>query len=290
MIKTINYIRRHPINRKQQLKAILRFFIWQIKSRVKSGFHAMPYGEKSKILAKKGLTGATGNIYCGLHEFNEMAFLLHFLRSEDLFLDIGANIGSYTILAASEVGAKTISYEPIPTTFKILEKNIQINKVNNIVELKNKGVGSQNNIIRFTSTFDTINHVAQINDLDTVDVSVVSIDSEVDIATPCLIKIDVEGFETEVINGMSKTLKNKNVKALIIELNGSGKRYGYIETEIKKKLVDEGFESYSYASFHRKLECNNNPESDNFIFIRDIDFVKNRVKKSRYYTIYGVKF
>ena len=55
------------------------------------------------------MTGATQNIYCGLQEFEEMAFLLHFLRKDDLPLDIGANIGSYTILAASSVGARTMA-------------------------------------------------------------------------------------------------------------------------------------------------------------------------------------
>ena len=45
-------------------------------------------------MARKGMTGASGNIYFGLHEFEEMGFLLHFLREEDLFIDIGAYIGS----------------------------------------------------------------------------------------------------------------------------------------------------------------------------------------------------
>jgi hypothetical protein len=40
------------------------------------------------------MTGATQNLYCELHEYNDMAFLLHFLREEDSFADVGANIGS----------------------------------------------------------------------------------------------------------------------------------------------------------------------------------------------------
>ena len=41
---------------------------------------------------------------------------------------------------------------------------------------------------------------------------------------PSLIKIDVEGYENEVINGAEKTLENQSLKAIIIELNGSGSR------------------------------------------------------------------
>ena len=45
-----------------------------------------------------GMTGATGNVYCGLHEFEDMALVLHALRPRDLFVDVGANVGSYTVL------------------------------------------------------------------------------------------------------------------------------------------------------------------------------------------------
>lgn len=44
-----------------------------------------------------------------------MALVLHLLRPTDLFIDVGANIGSYTILAGAAVGAKYLSYEPIPS-------------------------------------------------------------------------------------------------------------------------------------------------------------------------------
>jgi thymidylate synthase len=63
------------------------------------------------------MTGATGNIYAGLHEFEDMAFLLHLLRSEDMFADVGSNIGSYTILASGVVGAKSVAFEPVPSTY-----------------------------------------------------------------------------------------------------------------------------------------------------------------------------
>ena len=59
------------------------------------------------------MTGATGNIYAGLHEFVDMAFCLHLLRSGDLFVDVGANIGSYTVLASKVAGANSVTLELI---------------------------------------------------------------------------------------------------------------------------------------------------------------------------------
>ena len=52
--------------------------------------------EGSKLAARNGMTGATGNIYCGLHEFVDMAFLLHLLRPSDLFVDVGAGFLQFT--------------------------------------------------------------------------------------------------------------------------------------------------------------------------------------------------
>ena len=82
------------------------------------------------------MTGVTGNIYAGLHEFADMAFVLHFLRAGDLFADVGANVGSYTILASGVVGCRTVAFEPDPVTAAALERNINLNKIAERVELR----------------------------------------------------------------------------------------------------------------------------------------------------------
>ena len=63
------------------------------------------------------MTGITGNIYAGLHEFADMAFVLHFLRGRRPVRRCGrANVGSYTILVSGVVGCRTIAFEPDPIT------------------------------------------------------------------------------------------------------------------------------------------------------------------------------
>jgi FkbM family methyltransferase len=88
-----------------------------------------------------------------------MGFLLHFLRAEDPFVDIGANIGSYIILACAAVGARGFAFEPVPVTYKKLIENMRLNHLDNKVKCINKGVGSQQGSIAFTSDSDTENHV-----------------------------------------------------------------------------------------------------------------------------------
>jgi hypothetical protein len=59
----------------------------------------------AKFFVRRGETGLTGNVYAGLHEFADMGYLLHVLRAQDTFIDGGANVGAYTILACVARGA-----------------------------------------------------------------------------------------------------------------------------------------------------------------------------------------
>jgi FkbM family methyltransferase len=247
-----------------------------------------PFTEKSKLIIQKGMTGATGNLYCGLHEYCDMSFLLHFLRKGDTFADIGANIGSYTILASAHVGAKIFAFEPVGSTFLHLLDNIAINRLQNNVITFNVALGSSKGTIDFTSSLDTTNHVANENEVDTISVPVETLDDALENQQcPSLLKIDVEGFETEVLIGGNEILKNKELKAIIIELNGSGKRYGYDEQNIHKMLIELNFKPFLYNPEERTLTSINEYGTHNTIYIRDIDFVQNRLKSADKFKILG---
>ncbi len=159
LFNTIKFIINHPLNQENKLGAIIRFARWQVGSRLVQGAIVYDWINGSRFLVKNGETGLTGNIYTGLHEFQDMAFLLHFLRSEDLFIDVGANVGSYTILACSAIGARGIAFEPVPSTYRRLVENMHLNHLDEKVKCINKGVGAQQGSVVFTSDSDTTNHV-----------------------------------------------------------------------------------------------------------------------------------
>lgn len=286
----IKYITQHPLNKNRKWKSIIELIKWQINCKLNNHKVLIPFGEKSTLICWKGLTGATGNLYCGLHEFSDMAFLLHFLRNTDDFIDIGANIGSYTVLAASEIGTHTIAFEPVPTTFKNLQNNVKINNIESITTLHNCGLGNENGTIKFTSKFDTVNHVATSDSKDTIEVEIKQFDKMVSINKNTLIKIDVEGYETEVLMGMNEALANDKTKAIIIELNGSGARYGYDENDIHKSLIAKGFLPFIYHPFTRELEKIDSFGSHNTIYIRDLNFVSERIEKSKKFNIHSSTF
>src|SRR5476651_2134868 len=119
--RTFGFIFAHPLGKRHPVKSILRFIGWQLQSAFSpSGLIIKTFVKPVKFYARKGLTGITGNIYTGLHEFNDMAFLLHFLRPGDCFFDIGANVGSYTLLASGVCKATSIAVEPVNSTFELL--------------------------------------------------------------------------------------------------------------------------------------------------------------------------
>ena len=213
-----------------------------------------------------------------------MAFLLHFLRPSDLFIDIGANVGSYTILASSEIKAKTIAIEPVSSTFENLIDNISINKMQEKVKALNIGLGSKNGKLHFTKSLDTVNHVVTENDTDTdtIEVNVSTLDSILlTETTPILLKIDVEVFETEVLNDAESTLANNDLKAIIIELNGLGRSYGYGEVKVHEKLIEFGFKPFNYSPKLKQLTERESFGTHNTIYLRDKKFVEDRIETSR---------
>jgi len=282
IVSILKSISSHPLNQKHKLRAISRFIKWQVGTKLNPYPVVYPFTEKSKLIIQKGMTGATGNLYCGLHEYCDMSFLLHFLRPEDTFVDVGANIGSYTILAAGHVGAKTFSFEPAPVTFSHLMDNVMLNRLGNRVMAFNVALGSQKGTVGFTCLSDTaINHVTYKNDVDVINVPVETLDDVLENQqAPTLLKIDVEGFETEVLAGGNKILKNRNLKAIIIELIGLGKRYGYNEQNIYNMLLELGFNPFLYTPEKRLLANINSFGTHNTIYIRDVDFVQNRLSSA----------
>jgi FkbM family methyltransferase len=289
--RTIGFILNHPLGKKHPVKALSRFLFWQLQYRLSSSkFIIKTFISPVKFYAAKGLTGITGNIYTGLHEFNDMCFLLHFLTPADTFFDVGANVGSYTLLAAGIRKAKSIAIEPVKSTFDVLSDNIHLNRLQGVISLINAAAGATEGKLKFSTDEDTTNHVitgTEMGNNNSITVPVITIDSLLSTNQPVLIKIDVEGFETEVLKGMADTLNSTSLKAIIIELNGSGGRYGFNENEIHGLLLSKNFSPFSYNPFKRILAPLSTYSDFNTIYCRDIDFINARLKNAKGIKIMG---
>lgn len=276
--KTLCFILGHPFNRGRPLQAVARYAAWQVRSRLASEVEVEWIGG-TKLVARHGMTGATGNIYCGLHEFRDMAFVLHALRPGDLFVDVGANIGSYTILASGVYGAHSIAIEPDAGTARHLARNIAANGLEGLVDVKLTAVGEQSGSIAFTTGQDTTNRVATGADRDVQVVPLARLDDLLDGRDPTLIKLDVEGYETQALRGAEKSLANPALLAVLLET---------VEDEALAALTRHGFVRHGYDPRTRRLLDGGDAGGEaNVLFVRGTGRLQERLSSAPRLTYRG---
>jgi FkbM family methyltransferase len=288
-IKILRFILNHPSNTGSRFDAVVKFLRWQIGIRILNMPVIIPWVNNTHLIAHKGLTSVTGNIYGGLTEFNEMAFLLHYLRPEDIFFDIGANVGTYTILAGKVVGSQCLAVEPIPKSYCKLMDNIFLNRIQDRVTSLNIGLGRSKEKLCFSTDWDTENRVLNKDEINGnhVEVEVRPLDDICEQRRPTMIKIDVEGFESEIVAGGVETFACPELNVVFMELRGHGKRYGFDEIVLDKHMREIGFSAWIYDPLHRIIKPKplDNGLLGDMLYIRDIDSANKRIADAKKYKI-----
>jgi FkbM family methyltransferase len=284
----VREIVRHPLNRASVARAVRRYLQWNIGRRLLDAEYVLPLANGARIILSNGENYATLCYTCGIYDFAEMAFMLHFLREGDTFGDFGSNVGVYSVLAGS-VGAKVIAVEPVPATFAALQRNIQLNGLD--AKTLNVGLADAPGVLRFTSNLGGMNRVARPTDTSAVEVKVTTADAIG--ANIKMAKIDVEGFELPLLKG-AKRLLATGLDAIVIELNGSGKKFGFSDEAVDKLLRRAGFEPFSYDPVARKvtpLETFNR-DSFNTLYLREsvVLSILDRVRAAKPFTVRGQTF
>jgi FkbM family methyltransferase len=243
----------------------------------------------AKLALRPGHTGATGNIYVGLHEYPEMAFVLHLLRPGDLFVDVGANVGSYTILAGAAAKTFCVSFEPSPESFEALSRNVELNGIGERVTLVRAAVGERPGRARLTSGLGPMNHiVAEGHRAEATEVEVMTLDGALGALRPTLLKIDVEGFEAEILRGASRVLQSPHLLAAIIERNEVGQPPQSGHATVKRLMDEAGFVSCSYQPKMRTLALDDRATpTGNSIYVKDMDAVRSRLAEASSFSLPG---
>jgi FkbM family methyltransferase len=266
------FLATHPLTKRRRLSAAARVLRWQIASRIQDEVIVHWIGG-TRLAARRGMTGLTGNIYAGLHEFADMAFVLHFLRPCDLFVDVGANVGSYTILASGVVRCQTVAFEPDPVTAAAFERNVDLNRITDLVEIRIAAAGERQGIVRFSMGLDTENHVVTAIEPTGRDVPIQTLDQAFFDSgrIPALIKLDVEGYEAEVLRGARAVLAAPGLRAILTENRSP---------PVVEILSSSGMTEFAYDAFaHRLLPAGEVPMA-NALFVRDFNYIARRVSKA----------
>jgi len=165
-----------------------------------------------------------------------------FVKENSVFLDIGANIGNHTIFFAKILGAKKIyAFEPQEDIFRILKKNLFLNKISDKVSLYNIALGSKKTFGRIKSIKKNNFGSFAIKEGLGGKIKIVPLDSFGIKEKIHLIKIDVEGFEKEVLKGARNTIsKNKPFCWIEVQPENKGFVFSFFRLLNYKRIIDLG--------------------------------------------------
>lgn len=283
------FIARHPLNAGYSGRSLVNFLRWQTGSRLLKKKVIVPWVDGSKFAVGLGETGLTGNLYAGFVEYEDMLFVLHALQPAEVFVDVGANVGAYTILASAVVGSRSISFEPVPETAERMRDQICLNRIEAAVDIRNVAVGDTAGEVFFTNNADTVNKVSLAGeDTAVTRVEIKTLNGELPEGLRYFLKVDVEGYEYNVIKGASETLSSGRVSAVIIELNGSGDEYGHSNQEVHEQLLSFDFVAVSYDPIKRKLKKleTYNKDRGNTIYVKNFEEMAERCRHAPRHTIH----
>lgn len=284
--RTANFINKHPIGKKQRLASWMRWLRWQIGTRILPYPVIVPWIGGLNLVMERGMTGATGNYYCGLHEFTDMSLVIHFLSGRlasgvtSVFVDAGANVGSFSLLAAGVGDARVVAIEPAPQTMKRLERNVLINGFSDCVRLHQCALGESESTIRFSVDKDTMNSVVDPSyPGEWRELPVQRLDALIEGVSVHMLKIDVEGFEESVLAGASHTLSNPTLKIVLLE--------GESE-QIDATMISSGFIRAGYDPINKRfIRIEEIKFANNNIWVRCIDEVERICQTAPSFMVYG---
>ncbi|HEX9502952.1 MAG TPA: FkbM family methyltransferase [Patescibacteria group bacterium] len=224
----------------------------------------------------------SGAITLNVYENFEKEIFIQAIKPDMTVIDIGANIGYYTLLAASRVKL-VLGFEPDAMNYRLLTKNVVENNCKNVSCYELAIADKEGPIFLFENpdnfgdrriySFDDSNSKAQV--------SAVTLDNFLDrinLNRVDFIKMDIQGAEGRALTGMKKTLEHPDLQ-LLMEFFPSGLRQsGFDPMDVLKMLTDKKFKIYHINGGRRKLEL-----------ITDFEPYVNRFKNSDYANLYCKK-
>jgi len=204
-------------------------------------------------------------IYCGVFELKEQEFLQLFLRPGDVFIDVGANIGLFTLIAGRRVtqSGHVYAFEPYDRSYQRLLVNVELNKLSNVscVQLALSDDAAQLDLNVSLDGYDAWSSLG----LPTVGgvplkcpVNTVTWDAFAEmhglVGRVAMMKVDVEGWETRVLAGGWEMLARGDAPVLQVEFGDEVSRSaGTSCAQLYRALKDLGYQMFTYDAASKCL-------------------------------------
>lgn len=232
-------------------------------------------------------------IYCHHFEAHERKFLNKFLRPGDVFVDVGANIGLFTLIAAERVGpeGKVVAFEPTAKTFGRLVDNVRLNRLSNVECLKLALSDSQGQLQLSASSIgydawnslstDVLDKVGKTELVQVIDWDQFARSRNLSGGSVTMMKIDVEGWESRVLEGGNEFFASSDAPVLQVEFtDDAAESAGSSCQALYDRLQSFGYEMFIYDSDKGRLVHESRRAKYpylNLIAAKDPDFVDLRI-------------
>lgn len=229
--------------------------------------------------------GSAGNLHLleGSYESMETSVLLHIAATADSFVDIGANVGFFTIrLSNSHRRLRTTAIEATPSTAAILAKNVELNALNDRVDIFNCAVGSREGRCHvFIPKISGHSAASTANLHPEEETQVLEVEMKrLDTLLPCnlmkhdLVKIDVEGAEYDVLLGSTRILKEGRPTVFAELLRKWMKPFGRHPNDVISMMSTYGYRTLQFAKFGLQeiSFVDENTIPTNFLFVQGDQF------------------
>jgi 23S rRNA U2552 (ribose-2'-O)-methylase RlmE/FtsJ len=221
-------------------------FVQNIDKSIKNGFWSdyIITTDGFKMNLVKGGGDSIDLSTFGKYEPVETELLKKEIKKGDVVVDVGASVGYYTLLFAKLVGenGKVFSFEPDPTKFSILQKNVSLNNFSNVI-LENRFI-SDNSKKEDSNVYSSLDDYFY-NNIESID----------------LIKMDIEGAEVLALKGMVKILQNTQKIKLLTEFHSSElRKFGATPIEFLNDLRSLGFSIFNISEKDKSINMITNEE------------------------------
>jgi FkbM family methyltransferase len=217
---------QHPANAGHRYRSVLRATAFQVRGRLGSPTMAT-VGRRGRMWARPHSPAASKVVYANPPDWNEMLAWRRILRSGDLFIDVGSNVGSYALWAA-DLGVRVVAVEPSPEAVALLRANLALNDFP--VTVLACALADRPGRLRLSRSKGPMNHllmddasgdkVAASGD----EVAVDTLDCVLGDGFAAGVKIDVEGAERMVLEGARRALAERRIGVLQIEWNTASRQ------------------------------------------------------------------
>jgi FkbM family methyltransferase len=187
----------------------------------------------------------------GVYEPPTARIIADLLKPGETFIDVGANSGFFTLLAASRVGpgGRVLAFEPVPSMHKRLVENIALNGINN-VSVHNVALSNTEGAFPLFEGPEGHKGISSLRHIDnsaaTIEVKTVPLDTFRDtLSAVSLVKIDVEGAEQLALEGMAHILKRDHPYVVIEITDDYLQAFGHSAIRLASYLTEMGYRMYA---------------------------------------------